>query len=85
MNNELSAPFICKGCNKPIIGTIYTHYPTSGSGDYYCKDCTGPAVCKYCDPPLLERDCPGHSISRNTENRFMANKEFVAGSRFEMD
>lgn len=43
------------------------------------------SLCRYCDPPVPHKDCPGHSISRNTTNRFMADKDFVAGSTFEVE
>ena len=42
-------------------------------------------LCRYCDPPVPHEKCPGHSIGPNKENRFMKDKEFVAGSRFELE
>jgi hypothetical protein len=72
--------FTCDMCHKPIMGSIYAIESKT-----MCGHCYSELSCRYCDPPLLEDNCPGHNVSRTTENRFMADKEFVSGSRFELE
>lgn len=79
-DGSLYVPFICKECKKPIetkvnmIGTVY-----------YCSPCLREKICYYCDPPRAKEECEGHRFSPTTNNRFMDDKEFVAGTKMELE
>lgn len=50
-----------------------------------CGKCYHSMICAYCDPPRVLAKCNGHSIEKNPSNRFMKDKEFVNGMRFEYE
>jgi hypothetical protein len=54
-------------------------------GTTMCGKCYHTMICSYCDKPTLLSKCDGHAITKNPNNRFMKDKEFVAGMRFEYE
>ena len=69
---------LCSQCNK-IKNSIEFR------GKLFCYPCYDEIVCFFCDPPALLDECQGHSIKKNPSNRFMTNKEFTDGIRFEYE
>jgi hypothetical protein len=73
---------ICVLCNNRL---------KEGRGPYfynsqiYCATCYHNTMCVYCNPHLPLAECNGHTIEKNPSNRFMKDKEFVAGMRFEYE
>jgi len=51
----------------------------------FCGRCYHSMVCVYCDPPVVLAKCEGHGIQKNPNNRFMRDKEFLDGMRFEVE
>jgi hypothetical protein len=70
----------CNKCGNDIKGSSY-----SVSGEIFCGTCYNLSMCQYCDPPVLAVNCRGHRFSPTTTNRFMADKEFVEGTRMEIE
>lgn len=80
--NTIDIPFVCPDCKEVITGKLVAIERFSV---YYCKPCASKRLCNLCDPPVLHENCPGHSFSKTGTNRFMQDKSFVDGARFELE
>ena len=77
MNN----PHVCIICNTEIKANRVPYFYES---KILCAKCYYGTMCIYCNPHVPLADCNGHSF-RKTPNRFMKDKEFVDGIRFEYE
>lgn len=80
--DTIDIPFVCPDCKEVITGKLVAVGTIS---KYYCKPCADKRICRLCDPPVPHEECTGHSFSKTNVNRFMQDKTFVDGARFELE
>jgi hypothetical protein len=73
---------ICVLCSKTLREG---HTPYYYESKILCATCYFNTMCVYCNPHVPLVDCDGHAIQKNPSNRFMNDKEFVDGMRFEYE
>lgn len=76
---------VCVACQKPCTDRYNDPQTFYYESEPMCGKCYHSLICVYCDPPLVLSKCNGHSIGRNPNNRFMKDKEFIDGMRFEYE
>jgi hypothetical protein len=73
---------ICTLCKKDIQKNKVPYFYESS---VLCSKCYYSTMCVYCDPHVPLAKCNGHSFQRNPNNRFMKDKQFTDGIRFEYE
>jgi len=68
----------CHWCKKKVDRLVNLE------SDKICIECSKD-VCLFCDPPVLNKICPGHDIVQSKLNRFASDREFTDNMLFEFE
>lgn len=74
--------YTCVVCNTEIKVNRTPYFYQSKT---LCAKCYYGTMCVYCNPHVPLAECNGHDISKNPINRFMKDKEFTDGIKFEYE
>ncbi len=69
----------CSRCGKENLKKI-----TMARQKVYCNPCYYSTFCQFCDHPIENELCPGHSAVL-AKNRFKDDPSFVMGAQFDFE
>jgi hypothetical protein len=64
----------CKDCDSPKLFRFTV-----------CKPCFYETYCSFCKVLTVKSECPGHIVFTPTNNRFMADSQFVSEAIMDME